>query len=93
MHPLDRKLFRDLWRLRGQVLAIALVVASGVAVLVMFLSAFTGLEETARAYYERYRFAQVFASVTRAPRARIMVNASWPGVSRKTICRLLTSTW
>ena len=29
-------------------------------------------------------------SVTRAPRARISVNASWPGVSRNTTLRLLT---
>jgi putative ABC transport system permease protein len=67
MHPLDRKLVRDLWRLRGQVIALAMVVASGVAVLVMFLSAIEALDETARAYYERYRFAQVFATVKRAP--------------------------
>ena len=33
LHPLDRKLVRDLWRLRGQALAIALIIASGVAVL------------------------------------------------------------
>ena len=38
MRALNRKLFRDLWRLRGQVIAIAMVVASGVAVLVMSLS-------------------------------------------------------
>jgi len=38
MRSLDRKILRDLWHLRGQVLAIALVVASGVAVLVMALS-------------------------------------------------------
>jgi hypothetical protein len=31
-------------------------------------------------------------SVTAAPRARIMVNASWPGVSRNTTLRLLTAT-
>ena len=31
-------------------------------------------------------------SVTRAPRARIIVNAAWPGVSRKTTRRLFTST-
>jgi len=67
MHALNRKLIRDLWRLRGQVLAIALVVASGVAVLVMSLSSLEALDETATAYYERYRFADVFASVTRAP--------------------------
>jgi putative ABC transport system permease protein len=68
MHPLNRKLLRDLWRLRGQVIALAMVVASGVAVLVMFLSALEALDETAQAYYERYRFAQIFASVKRAPK-------------------------
>lgn len=67
MSPLDKKLLRDLWRLRGQVLAIALVVASGVAVLVMSLTAFEALSATASAYYDRYRFADVFANVKRAP--------------------------
>ena len=32
-------------------------------------------------------------SVTRAPRARIAVNASWPGVSRKVICLSAWCTW
>lgn len=80
MHPLDRKLLRDLWRLRGQVAAISMVVASGVAVLIMFLSALEALDDTTAAYYERYRFAQVFATVKRAPehlRTRI---AAIPGV-------------
>jgi putative ABC transport system permease protein len=67
MHPLDRKLLRDLWRLRGQVLAIGLVIASGVGLLVMSLTAIEALQETATAYYERYRFAHVFARVERAP--------------------------
>ena len=67
MRALNRKLFRDLSRLRGQVIAIALVVASGVAVLVMSLSTIEALEQTAEAYYERYRFAHVFAGVKRAP--------------------------
>jgi putative ABC transport system permease protein len=65
--PLDRKLLRDLWRLRGQVLAIGMVIASGVALLVMSLTAIEALQETATAYYERYRFADVFARVERAP--------------------------
>ncbi len=64
---LDRKLLRDIWRLRGQVVAVALVVASGVAVLIMSLSSIEALEETATAYYERYRFAEIFATVKRAP--------------------------
>ncbi|MCG8543197.1 MAG: hypothetical protein MJE12_03195, partial [Alphaproteobacteria bacterium] len=67
MRALNRKLLRDLWRLRGQVLAIALVIASGVAVLVMSLTTYESLRGTAEAYYERYRFADVFASVKRAP--------------------------
>jgi len=67
MSPLDRKLLRDLWRLRGQVLAIGMVIASGVGLLVMSLTAIEALQETADAYYERYRFAQVFARVKRAP--------------------------
>jgi putative ABC transport system permease protein len=64
---LNRKLLRDLWRLRGQVLAIGLVRASGVGLLVMSLTALEALDQTAAAYYERYRFADVFARVKRAP--------------------------
>jgi len=65
--PLNRKLLRDLWRLRTQVLAIALVMASGVALLCMSLTSIEALTETATAYYDRYRFAHVFARVERAP--------------------------
>ncbi len=50
VRPLYRKLLRDLWRLRGQVLAIALVMSSGIGVLVMALTTVESLEETARAY-------------------------------------------
>lgn len=67
MKAMDKKLARDLWRLKGQVVSIALVIASGIALLVMALSTHEALEETASAYYERYRFGQVFANVKRAP--------------------------
>ncbi len=67
MRALSRKLLRDLWYLRGQVLAIGAVIASGVAVLVMSLSTLEALRETSTAYYQRYQFAEVFASVKRAP--------------------------
>ena len=80
VRALDRKLLRDLWRLRGQVLAIALVVASGVAVLVMSLSSIEALDTTATAYYERYRFAEVFAGVKRAPEKLAERIAEIPGV-------------
>ena len=80
MRILNRKLLRDLWRMRGQVLAIALVIASGVAVLVMSLTAYEALRGTAEAYYERYRFADVFASVKRAPEHLASRMAAIPGV-------------
>lgn len=77
---LNRKLLRDLWRLKGQVIAVALVVASGVGVLVMSLTALESLRATAEAYYERYRFAHVFASTKRAPERLAREIAAIPGV-------------
>ena len=80
IRALHRKLLRDLWHLRGQVLAIALVMASGIGVLVMALTTVESLEETARAYYERYRFADVFARVERAPEHLASQLREIPGV-------------
>ncbi|MEL6440526.1 MAG: FtsX-like permease family protein [Cyanobacteria bacterium J06621_8] len=67
MNSLDRKLFRDLWHARGQVIAIALVVACGIASFVMARSAYSSLALTQETYYNEYHFAQVFASLKRAP--------------------------
>ena len=67
--PLRRKVLRDLRRLWAQVLAIALVLAAGVATLILGNGAYSSLFETRARYYEENRFADVFADVTRAPRA------------------------
>jgi putative ABC transport system permease protein len=67
--PLRRKMLRDLRRLWAQVMAIALVLAAGVATLILGNGAYTSLHETRARYYEENRFADVFADVTRAPRA------------------------
>lgn len=67
LSPLSIKLFRDLWRLRAQSLAIAMVIAAGVAMIVMSFGMIRSLEATRSAYYERYRFADIFAPVRRAP--------------------------
>ena len=80
MSSLDRKLLRDLWRLRMQALAIALVIASGVALLVMALTTTASLQATMDAYYERYRFANVFAAVRRVPDSLIHQIAAVAGV-------------
>src|SRR6056297_3240564 len=67
MNALDRKLIRDFRRLWAQALAIALVLACGVAILLTTFGTFVSLDETRRAYYERNRFADVFAGASRAP--------------------------
>lgn len=66
MSPLDHKLLRDLWRIKLQALAIALVVAVGVMLQVMMSGMVISLQETLDTYYDRYRMAEVFAPVTRA---------------------------
>ena len=80
MHPLDRKLFRDLFAMRGQVVAICLVIASGIATFVMSLSTLDSLRRTQASYYERSRFAEVFSRFKRAPRSLVEPMAAIPGV-------------
>lgn len=81
MTPLNRKLLRDLWRIKGQAVAIGAVIAVGVLMLVMMSGLVTSLDETRRAYYERYRLAEVFASVNRAPERLLADLAAIPGVA------------
>jgi putative ABC transport system permease protein len=78
---LNRKLLRDLWAMKAQALAIAMVVAAGVAMYVMYLSNFSSLRATRDTYYERQRFADVFASAKRAPMRVASDVAAIPGVS------------
>lgn len=81
MRQLDRKLLRDLWRLRTQVLSIALVVASGIAATVSFRSGLDSLDASRLAYYREARFADVFASLERAPQPLAARIAAIPGVA------------
>jgi len=82
MKALDRKLLRDLWHLRGQVLAIAAVIMGGVATMVMSLSTYDSLVTTRDRFYAEYRFADVFASLKRAPEPVAERLAAIPGVER-----------
>lgn len=81
MSPLDHKLLRDLWRMKGQAMAIGMVIAVGVGMLVMMTGLVTSLNETRAAYYERYRLAEIFAPVTRAPERLAGRLAAIDGVS------------
>jgi putative ABC transport system permease protein len=77
---LDRKLLRDLWNMKGQALAIAFVIAGGVSVYLVAAGMLTSLDETRRAYYDRYRFADLWAPVVRAPDALIESLRNVPGL-------------
>ncbi|HVL74853.1 MAG TPA: ABC transporter permease [Noviherbaspirillum sp.] len=78
---LDRKLLRDMWRMRGQAVAIALVALCAIATFVMMRGAYEALMETRAVYYERYRFADVFAHVKRAPDTLLAQVREIPGVN------------
>jgi putative ABC transport system permease protein len=71
MHPLDRKLLRDFWRLKWQLAAIALLIACGVSVAVMAFSTQKALVDAQREYYQQTRFGDLFATATRAPLALV----------------------
>jgi putative ABC transport system permease protein len=79
---LDRKLLRDLWQTRGQALAISVVIGAGIALFVLMLSTFDSLQLTQRVYYDRYRFAEVFAAAKRAPLTIREQIAAIPGVAQ-----------
>ncbi|GAB4221993.1 MAG: ABC transporter permease [Acidobacteriota bacterium] len=82
MRPLTRKLWRDVLAQRGPAAAIALVIGSGIALYVLMVSCFWSLERTRETYYERYRFADVFARLERAPQRLEREIAAIPGVAR-----------
>ena len=79
--PLDLKLFRDLGRMKGQIVAVSLVMACGLAMMIMTRSIILTLERTRDAYYQRHRLADVFGSLKRAPKALADRMAAIPGVA------------
>ncbi|MFC7537217.1 ABC transporter permease [Sphingomonas sp. GCM10030256] len=81
LRPLTIKLLRDLWRLRAQAIAIALVIAAGVGMVIMSFGMIRSLNATRAAYYERYRFADVFAPVRRAPDTVVRQVRLIPGIA------------
>lgn len=82
MRMLDRKLLRDMRHIWVQCLAIALVLGCGIMVLVLSSGTQRSLEATRAAYYEQNRFADVFATLTRAPRNLLDEIARIDGVAR-----------
>ena len=78
---LDRKLFRDLRRMKGQAAAVSLVMACGLAMLIMSRSLIHSLQSTREEYYRAHRFADVFVGLKRAPLALTDRIREIPGVA------------
>lgn len=77
---LDRKLVRELWEQRGPLLAICLVIASGIATWVTNRSVLSSLLEARAHYYTDFRFADLFVSLVRGPERIVDRLAAVPGV-------------
>jgi len=82
MPALDKKLLRDLLHLWGQILAIALIVACGIASFVAMQTAYESLKLSQSTYYEQYRFAQAFGQLKRAPDSLVEQIQAIPGVAQ-----------
>ncbi len=81
MSLLDRKLWRDISALRGQVISIALVVGAGVAVFVASISTYDSLQSSRERFYDSGRFPQVFVTLKRAPLSIVSRLTTIPGVA------------
>ena len=81
MATLNRKALRDLWHLRGQALAIALIIATGVALLIMAQATLISLQHTQTALYAEQRFSDIWVNLKRAPNALLLRLADIPGVA------------
>lgn len=78
---LNRKLLRDLWHIKGQMVAIVMVMACGIATFILSFGVLSSLELSRKVYYDNYQFADVFASLKRAPDAVKKQIEEIPGVS------------
>lgn len=66
--------------MKGQIFAITLVVLSGVATFIMFVSTMHSLDATRSRFYREYNFADVFVNLKRAPESLREHIKNIPGV-------------
>ena len=78
---IHRKMLRELWRLRGQLLSIGLVVATAIVTIVTLRGTYEALYEARADYYRTYRLADVWSSLERAPESLRDRIAGIPGVT------------
>ncbi len=78
---LNRKLLRDIGGMKGQMLVVSLVMACGVAMMIVSQSVILSLESTRDAYYQHYRMPDVFGLVRSAPLSLRNRMSQIPGVA------------
>ncbi len=81
IETLNKKLVRDLWNIKGQILAIIMVMACGIATFIMSFGVIDSLTLSRDVYYDRYQFANIFAQLKRAPQGIKQQVLDIPGVS------------
>jgi putative ABC transport system permease protein len=77
---LDRKLFRDLRRMKMQMAAVSGVLACGVVLAVMANGMYASLRDARDRYYDTHRMADLAASAVRAPLSLVPQLEAVPGV-------------
>jgi putative ABC transport system permease protein len=82
MRTLDLKVLRDTRHLKGQLIAVAALVACGIASFIMLRSMHGYLLGSQESYYADYGFGDVFARAVRAPRTLEPKLAAVRGVDR-----------
>lgn len=78
---LNRKLLREVKSLKGQIATIAFVLAGGITSFIAMRGTFASLAIAREAYYDRYRFGHVFATLEHAPEALARRIEALPGVA------------
>tara|TARA_R110000824_G_scaffold52692_4_gene146146 strand:+ start:79044 stop:81407 length:2364 start_codon:yes stop_codon:yes gene_type:complete len=82
MRALNKKLFRELWHLKMQILSIALVVATGIMSVITMRGTYESLVLAQEAYYAKARFADLWAPLVRAPLSLIEKIEEIPGIEQ-----------
>jgi len=82
MRAINQKLLRDISNMWGMVFVIALMITCGAATYITFLSTLDSLRETQQSYYQDYYFANIFASLKRAPNSTAARIREIEGVNR-----------
>jgi putative ABC transport system permease protein len=82
MKALNIKLLRELWKLRMQMLSIALVVATGIMSVITMRGTYDSLVIAQQNYYAESRFADLWAPLVRAPLTLVEKIENIPGVEK-----------